>query len=123
MSFANTEILPGIAGWFRPLIGRDDYSAGAVEKASKATVKTISMLEEHLSGKTWLVDEVLSLADLYVAGILSRGFQYLFDIEWRERIPNITRWYTEIHKVPCYTAIVGNLAFIDEGVQHKSLRQ
>ena len=113
------ELLPAVANWFFPLIGRGVYNAKAVEEASKTTKLTTSMLEEHLSGKTWLVDEQLSLADLYVAGILSRGFQYLFDIDWRRDHPSITKWYVGVHEVPCYAAIVGEMALIDKAVEYQ----
>ena len=119
MSFSNTEVIPRLARWFVPLIGRAPYDAKVVEEGAKASAVPISMLEEHLSGKTWLVDEQLSLADLYVGGILSRGFQYVFDPEWREKNPNITRWYAELHKVPVYAAVAGDLVFIDKAIEPK----
>ncbi|KAI4131173.1 MAG: hypothetical protein LQ338_001378 [Usnochroma carphineum] len=117
MSFANTEILPAIAGWFRPCIGRDPYNKKNVEDSKKAAQAAVKVLEEHLWVNTFLVGERLSLADLFTAGIISRGFQYFYDKKWRAEHPNVTRWYETVYNQPIYSAVVGKLEFIDEAIR------
>jgi glutathione S-transferase len=77
MSFANSEVLPPLGGWFRPLIGRDSYNKKNVDTASATTLKTVGVLEKHLVLNTYLVGERLSLADLFTASLIARGFQYV----------------------------------------------
>jgi len=91
MSFFNSEVLSTLGGWFRPLIGRDPYNKKHVEDSSKAALKAISVVEEHLLNNTYLAGERITLADLFAAGIISRGFQYFFDKKWRSENPNVTR--------------------------------
>lgn len=113
MSFANTEVLPRIGAWYRPLVGRDPYNKKNVEDNMKAALKAVHVLEEHLLVNTYLVGERLTLADLFTAGVLYRGFQHFFDKKWREEHPNVTRWYETIVNQPIYSSVTEKLAFID----------
>ncbi|KAL9591169.1 MAG: hypothetical protein Q9203_000041 [Teloschistes exilis] len=117
MSFANIEVLPPIAGWFRPIVGRDPFNKKNVEDSKKAALKAMKVLEEHLWVNTFLVGERLSLADLFAAGIIARGFQFFFDNAWREENPNVTRWYETVCNQPMYSAVTGKLEFIDEAIK------
>jgi elongation factor 1-gamma len=118
MSYFNHEVLPPLGGWFRPLIGRDPYNKKNVEDSSKAALKAVSVLEEHLLHNTYLAGERVTLADLFGAGIISRGFQYFFDKKWREENPNVTRWYETVYNQPIYSAVVDKLSYIDEAIKN-----
>ncbi|KAL9587735.1 MAG: hypothetical protein Q9212_000026 [Teloschistes hypoglaucus] len=117
MSFANIEVLPCIAGWFRPIVGRDPFNKKNVEDSKKAALKAIKVLEEHLWVNTFLVGERLSLADLFAAGIVARGFQFFFDKAWRQENPNVTRWYETVCNHPIYSEVAGKLELIDEAIK------
>lgn len=118
MSFANQDISSPLAASFRPLIGRDPYNKKAVDDAMKATFKAVSVLDDHLLVHTFLVGERLTLADLFVAGILGRGFQYFFDKAWRSENINVVRWYETIYNQPIYAAVVDKLSYIDEAIKN-----
>jgi len=118
MSFANTEIMAPLGGWFRPLIGRDPYNKKNVEDSQKAALKAVHVLEEHLLVNTYLVGERLTLADLFVISILGRGFQFFFDKKWREENPNVTRWYETVYNQPIYLDVADPLKFIDEAIKN-----
>lgn len=118
LSFANTEILSPLGGWFRPILGRDPYNKKNVDDSSKAALKAVHALEEHLLTHTYLVGERLTLADIFTAGIIARGFEYFFDKKWRAENPNVTRWYETVYNLPSYTAVAGPLSFIDEAIKN-----
>ncbi|KPI37668.1 Elongation factor 1-gamma 2 [Cyphellophora attinorum] len=102
MSFSNSHLLPAIGSWFRPLIGRDPYN----KKNS------------HFLVNSFFVGERLTLADLYVASQISRGFQYVLDKEWRSENPNTTRWYETIVNQPIWKAVVEKPVFVEEAVKY-----
>jgi len=114
MSYFNSEVLPSLGGWFRPLLGRDPYNKKSIDDSMKATLKAIDIVEKHLLSNTYLAGERVTLADLFAAGIISRGFQFFFDKKWRAENPNVTRWYETVYNQPIYSAVVEKLAFIDE---------
>ncbi|KAI0472060.1 eEF1-gamma domain-containing protein [Xylariaceae sp. FL0804] len=113
MSFFNTEVLPKIGGWFRPLVGMDPYNKKSVDESEKATEKVLSIVEEHLLHNTYLVGERVTLADLFGISLVSRGFQFFFDKKWRSAHPNIARWYETVYNQPIYSNISKPLELLD----------
>jgi elongation factor 1-gamma len=56
----------------------------------------------------------MTLADIFTISIISRGFQFFFDKQWRQENPNVTRWFETVHNQPIYSAVADKLNFIDE---------
>jgi len=54
------------------------------------------------------------VADIFVASLLSRGYELVFDPEFRAGFPNLTRWFETIANQPIYKDTVGEVNFIDE---------
>lgn len=119
MSYANQEVLPALGSWFLPLVGREPYNKKNVEEGSKKALKAVSVLNEHLLVHTYLVGERLTLADLFTAGIISRGFEYVLDKQWRDENPNVTRWYETVCSQPIYSDVAGKPDFIDEAIKYQ----
>lgn len=118
MSFSNSELLPAIASWFRPLVGKDPYNKKSVEDGQQRTLKTAKVIEQHLLVHTYLVGERMTLADLLMASLIARGFEFVFDKEWREENPNITRWYETITNQPLWSAVVKDVKYCDEAIKY-----
>jgi elongation factor 1-gamma len=118
MSYANAEILPSLGRWFCPLIGRDPYNKKNVDDASKSTLKALHNLEQHFLVHTFLVRERITLADLFTASLVARGFEYVLDKEWRDANPNTTRWYETITNQPIWKAVVDKPVLIEKCVQY-----
>lgn len=119
MSFANTELLTALGGWFRPLIGRDPYNKKNVDDAQKATAKNIATLEDHLLVNTYLVSERLTLADVFTASMISRGFQFFFDKEWRSQHPNTTRWFETVVNQDIYKSVVEKTEMVEKAIPNQ----
>jgi elongation factor 1-gamma len=113
MSFFNSEVLPNIGHWYRPLVGRDPYNKKAVEEAQKLALEAISVVEAHLRDNTYLVGERITLADLFATGIIARGFEFFFDKEWRQKNPNVSRWYETVYNQPIYSAVAPEFSLLD----------
>jgi elongation factor 1-gamma len=118
MSFSNSELLPSLGSWFRPLIGKDPYNKKNVEDAKAACNKIVHVLEQHFLVHTFFVGERTTLADLFVASEIARGFQYVFDKAWRADHPNVTRWYETIVNQPIWKAVIANPIFVEEAVKY-----
>ena len=118
MSYANSEIISPLGGWFRPILGRDPYNKKNVDESQKTALAAVHVLEEHFMTHTYLVGERVTLADIFAASILARGFQYFFDKKWRDENPNVTRWYETIYNQASYSAVAGKLEFITEALKN-----
>jgi len=44
MSFFNSEVLPPLGGWLRPILGRDPYNKKNVDDSSKAALKAVGVV-------------------------------------------------------------------------------
>ncbi|KAI0547270.1 hypothetical protein F4679DRAFT_554775 [Xylaria curta] len=113
MSFFNSEVLPPLGAWFRPLLGLDPYNKKNIDDAIKTSQKAVGIVEEHLLHNTYLVGERITLADLFATSIISRGFQFFYDKEWRAENPNTTRWYATVYNQPIYLNVSKPLEFIE----------
>jgi len=118
MSFTNSEVLVNLGTWFRPLIGRDPYNKKNVEDAKARTLEAIAVIENHLTVCTYFVGERITLADLFAASLLSRGFQFVFDKEWRSQYPATTRWFETITNQPVWKAVVPETTMIEEAIKY-----
>ncbi|KAF2104157.1 hypothetical protein NA57DRAFT_29693, partial [Rhizodiscina lignyota] len=118
MSFSNTELLPALGGWFRPLVGRDPYNKKSVEDHRITALKNIKVLEEHFLVNTYFVGERLTLADLYVVSQVYRGYQYVLDKKFREEHPNVTRWYETVYNQDIYKSVAPKFEMCEEAVKY-----
>lgn len=96
MSWGNTEALPSLAAWIRPLTGAAPYNKKAVEEAKMRTISLFDLIEKHLTANQFLVAERLSLADYFVAAMLTVGFRTVLDEAWRNANPAIFRWFETV---------------------------
>lgn len=89
-----------------------------MDDAKIATLASLKILEQHFLIHDFLVGEHITVADLYTASQMARGFQYALDETWRAENPNTTRWYKTIVHQPMWKAISAEPIFIDEAVQY-----
>lgn len=121
MSFANTEVLPALAEWFGPLTGRSKkpYNKKQVDEAEKYFNDRIATyLENTLLTKTYLVGHRVTLADLVLAGHLSRGFEFVLGSEWRKNFPNVTRYFETVANQHIYKGVAGDVKLVEEPVKY-----
>ncbi|KAI9372986.1 glutathione S-transferase [Aspergillus egyptiacus] len=107
MAFGVTEILPALGGWFNPLIGRAAFNADSIQRSKEDTLSRLQILDDHLQGRTYLVGERLSLADLFVLGIVQGAFRFFLDRGWREEHRGISGWFVRVHALPVVVDVAG----------------
>ncbi|GJN92685.1 hypothetical protein Rhopal_005720-T1 [Rhodotorula paludigena] len=108
-SWANADLLPTIASWFRPLVGAAPYQKPQVDAAKEKSLKHLNYLEKTLATRTFLVGERITLADIFVASVLFRGFENVLDAEWRQANPNIVRFWQTVYHQPAFFEVLGNV--------------
>lgn len=118
MSFANTEILPSLGGWFNPVIGRRPFVQDEVDTHRAATLHKFQILEDHLAqtGQEYLVGEELTLADLFVAGIAAGAFMFFLDGEWRAEHKRCTEWFERVAGGEMMVAVGGKPVLVEKAM-------
>jgi len=123
MSFANSEVLPSIAAWFRPLAGSQPYNKKDVQTAQEKVNKIATILEKRLKAFTFLVGERYSLADIVMAAHMTRGFENVFDAQWRKQYPSITRWYITTRNQPSYRKVADEPKLVEQAIQYSAKKE
>ncbi|KAK3904918.1 glutathione S-transferase [Staphylotrichum tortipilum] len=118
MSFANTEILLSLGGWFNPLIGRRPFVQEEVDAHRAATLHKFQIIEDHLghTGQEYLVGKELTLADLFVAGIAAGAFMFFLDGEWRGAHQRCTEWFERVAGGEMMVAVGGKPVLVEKAM-------
>lgn len=116
-SFANSEIIPDIATLMQPLQGKVPFNKRSYDETLSQLNKKLMILENRLKEFTYLVNDRITLADLFTAALLKRGFQFLFGKQWRDNHPGIVRWFTTVIDCPVISAEFQDFEFIEEAVE------
>jgi len=98
-----------LAAWslVLPIEGIISNNALATKKAGEQIKKVFQILDSHLSTRTYLVGNRVSIADIVVATSLVRLFELVLDPAFRSEFVNATRWFTTIVNQPNYVAVKG----------------
>ncbi|KAL4789088.1 glutathione S-transferase [Aspergillus venezuelensis] len=107
MSFGITEILPALGGWFNPLIGRAPFIPESIRKHKEETLLRMKMLDDHLGQREFLVGDNLSLADLFVLGVVQGAFRFFLDPKWRKEHKGVSGWFERVHSTEIVTSVAG----------------
>uniref|UniRef100_A0A4W6DJ22 Eukaryotic translation elongation factor 1 gamma n=1 Tax=Lates calcarifer TaxID=8187 RepID=A0A4W6DJ22_LATCA len=66
VSFADSEIIPPASAWVFPTLGIMQFNKQATEQAKEDVKRALTVLNQHLNTRTFLVGERVSLADITV---------------------------------------------------------
>jgi len=91
-----TELEPAALGYSAPYLGFAPYEKEIQAKSGEDLRKFLNVLDGGLKGKTYLVGESISIADISIASALNFALQFLLDEKYRKNIPNVTKWYETI---------------------------
>ena len=126
VSFANQELIGLLARWFLPLVpGFSDpapYDRAAVEQGKAASLAAFARLERVLAedagmgkdGSGWLVGNGPTLADVFMAVVVSRGLQWVLDRVWRERHPAIIAHFERVRAWEPVRRVIPDFVLIEE---------
>jgi len=110
---ANTIDLASWA-WVYPIEGLVANNGLATKKAGEEIKKVFQILDSHLSTRTYLVGNRVSIADVVVASSLVRLFELVLDPTFRSGFVNATRWFTTIVNQPNFLAVKGPITLAEQ---------
>jgi len=105
VSFATSELVPALGGWFQPIAGMVPYNKKHAEDSAALFKKLLSVAENHLLHNTFLVTERVTLADLFLTTIIQRGSQFVLDKTFFSSFPNVARHYNTLARVPAVATV------------------
>ena len=100
--------------WYYPVLGNAPFNAAVNAKAKADFSRGLEVLENHLSDKTYLVGDKITLADITVASTLVYPFKFVADAAFRGSFPNVIRWFTTLVNQPQFEAVIGTVVFAEK---------
>jgi len=99
-SFAQSELLPAVCGWLFPSLSIMAFNKENVGKAQTEVTRLLTLLDNHLLTRTYLVGETVTLADITVFSTLIDLLKNLLDVEARKPFVNFARWFDTLLNQP-----------------------
>ena len=120
MSFGNTEVIRCFPQWYFPLVGTLPYNKKDVEEAGKKLSETLDVLEKHLLVNTFFVGERLTLADLFMAGMVFKSFKFFLGEKERKQFPCLTRHFETVTNQSIWTEACEKPSFATEQTKNQA---
>jgi len=110
METANNEMEVPLAAWVYPAVGVCSASAEAVTRAKQDVGTVLKMMNVHLEGRTFVVGENVTMADVAMGMPLVEAIKTVFDQEYMAQYPNVVRWMMTFINQPIVHKVVGSVA-------------
>ncbi|KAG7282633.1 hypothetical protein CRUP_021307 [Coryphaenoides rupestris] len=117
VSFADAEIVPPASAWVFPTLGIMQFNKQATEQAKEEMKKVLSVLNQHLNTRTFLVGERVSLADVSMVCSMLWLYKQVLEPSFRQPYPNVTRWFLTCVNQPQFKAVLGDVKLCEKMAQ------
>jgi elongation factor 1-gamma len=112
VDFTNTNIMPQLHVVYKAVFGYGVIETEAFNNAIKELKEHVRALNTHLQGKTHLVGDRVTVADVVVGFSLMLPFQLVLDGGFRKSVaPNVTSWLEKFFALPEVVRRVGHTKF------------
>ncbi|CAA7022778.1 unnamed protein product [Microthlaspi erraticum] len=111
--FSSLEIYANILKWFGPRMGFMPYTAPGEEAAIAALKRALDALNTHLTSKTYLVGESITLADIITVCNLNLGFATVMTKSFTSAFPHVERYFWTVVNQPNFKKVVGDVKQTD----------
>jgi len=123
VDFSANEVEPATAMWLYPIKGWVAFDTEAHAAAVADVEKSLTVLENHLATRTFLVGHRVTLADIVVASALTESFTTVFDAAFRGRFVNVTRWFTTCVNQSQFSKVIGKVELCAQAQVAKASEQ
>lgn len=118
IDFSHTSLFPHLYPLIRAAFGHGDPIKESEFKTESSALKSaIQLLNTHLQGKTHLVANRVTVADLSVAVQLIPLFQTILDGGFRKAMGNVSSWIESLVKLPEVVARMGHVKFAAKAIK------
>jgi len=107
IEFSENEVdLPGNV-WIFPILGYILDNPAATQRAKADIRKALDALNKHLTTRTFLVGQRISLADIVVSMSFHRLYQRVLDPGFRKQFSHVNRWFLTCVNQPEFKGVIG----------------
>ncbi|KAH8077073.1 elongation factor 1-gamma [Cristinia sonorae] len=118
ISFADSEIDANVTFIVQLLRGTlTPYNKPMHTTFNERTIRSLKTLEKHLSTRTFLVTERITLADISVAQSIQRAVSVNVDAALRAELPNVIRHLETVINHPLLKEVFGPIEYVEKALQ------
>lgn len=107
------DFCQGLAGlarqWIPPFSHSQQFTEGSRAAAKEELLKQLEGLERGLAGRTFLVGEAITLADIVLAECIRPLLESVLGEQDRKPFSSVVRWLTTCCSQPPFTKVTGGL--------------
>ncbi|XP_005991676.1 elongation factor 1-gamma-A [Latimeria chalumnae] len=119
MSYADNEVLPAAATWVYPTLGRTVYNKQTAERAKEVVRQVLTVLDEHLRDRTFLVGECITLADITMACALLWPYKQVLEPSFREPYIHVNQWFITCMTQPAFVEVLGDVKLCEKASEYR----
>jgi elongation factor 1-gamma len=109
IDFCSHDLELPVSMWIYPVFGYMPYNAAVTDKAKGDVARALQVLENHLSDKTYLVGQKITLADITLVSALVYPFKFVADADFRAPFPNVMRWFDTCVNQVHFQSVIGQV--------------
>lgn len=117
IDFSKTALQPHFVTIIYAVFGHVAGDADQFNNAVKEVKELIKTINVHLQGKTHLVANRVTVADIALALMLIPLYQTTLDGGFRKAMPNVTNWLESLVKLPEFVSRIGNVKFAQKAIK------
>lgn len=102
-----SELDPFLSAYVMAIAGHELVTKEKFAQITKVLKDWAKSFEEYIKGKTHIVDNQLSIADIAVASYYHWLFRLLFDDKTRGQLAGTVQWYESISSTPHFQSVLG----------------
>ncbi|XP_060071612.1 elongation factor 1-gamma-like [Ylistrum balloti] len=110
INFGDNEIYPASCTWVFPTLGITPFNKQEGDKAKEQMKKALTVLNNYLRTRTYLVGERISQADISLACNLMLAYQNVMDPSFRGSFGNVNRWFNTLINQPQFKSVIGSFS-------------
>jgi elongation factor 1-gamma len=119
VDYSHTTLLPHFYPILRAVFGLGDapVDGDLYNNSVKEVKEIVKTINTHLQGKTHLVSNRITVADVAIAAQLIPYYQTILDAGFRKAMPNVAAWLEAFVKLPEVVRRVGNVKFSAKAIK------
>lgn len=119
---ANKVELPSCVWWY-PVAGYMPFQKSAYEKAKSDLAEALKTIDTHLEGKSYLVKDQITLADITLASTLIYPMKLVCDSEFFKPFGNVEKWFKSCVSQSEFKAVIGEVTMCKKELMPKGADQ
>ena len=119
VAFTSATIVPNFYKLALHVFGWVDNKA-AHDDGLKNVKDAVKILNAQLQGRSWLVADKLTLADIVAFNALLVPYTFSLDAGFRKAMPEAAAWFLKMSKLPVVTRTAGYVKWVGAGAEQAS---